>query len=232
MKQVVVITGTSSGIGRATAEKFVEQGYTVHGIDKDQCPVLFIKKTPKFGGYIHHRVNIATEELPDIENVSILINNAGQQTPKSLYEPSIEDDIEVNTKGLIRCTQKYGLQDNIKSVVNLASVSAHNGAEYPGYTASKGAVLSYTVWTAKEIAKYGATCNSISFGGVLTPLNDQVIDDKEKWSQIMDMTPLRKWASSDECAEWVYFLSVVNKSMTGQDLIIDNGEMINHKFVW
>lgn len=230
MLNTVVITGSSNGIGKAAAEKFIANGYHVHGIDKDDAPVFRCKQP--YGKYTHHKLDIAADELPNIENVSILINNAGQQTPASTYHPNHSDDIEVNLKALIKCTQKYGLHKGIRSIINLASVSAHNGAEYPAYTASKGGVLSYTVWTAKEIAKYGATCNSISFGGVRTDLNAVVMNDKTKWDDIMSMTPLQKWATADECADWIYFLSVINKSMTGQDLIIDNGEMINHRFVW
>ena len=48
----------------------------------------------------------------------------------------------------------------------------------------------------------------------------------------MEVTPLKKWATPEEAAEWTYFISVVNKSMTGQDIIIDNGESSYTKFVW
>ena len=86
--------------------------------------------------------------------------------------------------------------------------------------------------TAKEIAKYGATCNSISFGGVLSPVNWGVMNDTSKWNKIMKQTPLGKWATPAESAEWVYFLAIVNKSCTAQDIIIDNGEQYNHTFIW
>ena len=56
--------------------------------------------------------------------------------------------------------------------------------------------------------------------------------DNEAWKEIIDMTPLRKWATPEECAEWIYFLTVINESCTGQDIIIDNGEFYNHTFVW
>ena len=77
-----------------------------------------------------------------------------------------------------------------------------------------------------------ATCNSISFGGVKTHLNFTVMNDDDKWAEIMSMTPLKKWADPEECAEWVYFLTVVNRSCSGQDIIVDNLEILNHKFVW
>ena len=215
----VVITGSSKGIGLATATKFLSSGFIVHGIDLEQGTI-------QHKNYIHYRVDITEYgNLPDIDNVNYLINNAGIQS----NDISV---IDTNLIALIKITEKYGLQPNIKSIVNVGSVSAHTGEEFPWYAASKGGVLPYTKAIANEIAKYGATCNSISPGGVLTELNQSVIDDKECWSKIMEVTPLKKWASAEEISEWIYFMSVVNESMTGQDIIVDNGEMINSKFVW
>lgn len=93
-------------------------------------------------------------------------------------------------------------------------------------------MLAYTINTAKRVAIFRATCNSISPGGVITELNNPVMQDNKKWVSIIGQTPLRKWATADEIAQWIYFISVVNRSMTGQDIIIDNGEMINHRFIW
>ena len=56
-------------------------------------------------------------------------------------------------------------------MLNVCSTSAHNGAEFPEYCASKGGLLAYTKHLAMRIAQYGATCNSISPGGVITPMN-------------------------------------------------------------
>ena len=86
---------------------------------------------------------------------------------------------------------------------------------------------------ASRVAKYKATCNSISCGGVLTDLNKPVIEDRKLWSKIMEVTPLKRWANVDEIAEWIYFITVHNKFMTGQDIVIDGGEKdLNNTFVW
>lgn len=221
----IVVTGASKGIGRAVVKKFLKCGHDVYGIDmENHLYASGVYLGDLAGRYTHYCRNIKNPgALPQISDVDILINNAGTQD---------DDAIDVNLKGLIRSTEEYGLQCNIKSICNLASVSAHNGAEFPYYVASKGGVVSYTRWTAKEVAKYGATCNSLSFGGVLTDLNQPVVDDDDAWEQIMEMTPLKKWMTPEECAEWIYFITVVNKSCTAQDIIIDNGEMYNHRFVW
>ena len=218
----VVITGSSNGIGLACAKKFCSEGHTVFGIDRRHNIYMTSMNYPN---YFHSIADVRLKyDLPYIDDVDILINNAGEQNSK--------DDIETNLQGLINTTETYGLQSHIKSIVNMASVSAHNGAEFPRYVASKGGVLAYTKWTANEIAKYGAICNSLSFGGVITDLNKPVLDDEAKWNKIMDVTPLKKWATAEEAAEWTYFIAVINKSMTSQDIIIDNGESSFTQFVW
>lgn len=215
----VLVTGTSRGMGVEIAKKFLKEGHEVFGLDVAEASIFDTH-------YHHHICDVSLKSsLPDIDEVNILINNAGIQTD------SVKD-IDVNLQGVINCTEKYALHPGITSVLNQASVSAHNGAEFGHYTASKGGVLSYTIWTAKQIAQYGATCNSLSFGGVLTDLNKPVIEDKEAWEEIMMMTPMRKWATEKEAADWAYFMTVVNKSATGQDIIIDNGEYHNHTFIW
>lgn len=213
----VVVTGSSSGIGRAIAMKFLSLGHSVTGID--------IKpSTIDDSRYIHVVTDIACDELPLIDSAEILVNNAGVQDTGR--------DIDVNLKGTIRVTEKYAFTGRIRSVLFIASASASTGSEFPEYVASKGGVVSYMKNVALRLAERGATANSISPGGVLTPLNARVMNDGEKWSRIMELTPLRKWASADEIAEWAYFLTAVNKSMTAQDLIIDNGEAAKAEFVW
>lgn len=218
----VVITGTSAGMGLAAAKKFLKEGHEVFGIDILPCP----KDLENHSCYTHYVANIADNlQLPDIDNVNILVNNAGVQGSGM--------DIDINLKGLMNVTMKYALNNTqIRSVLNQAAASAHMGTEYDEYVASKGGVIAYTKWTAKEIAKYGATCNSLSFGGVETELNKPVMDNPELWEQIMKLTPLRRWTTVDEAAEWIYFFTMMNRSCSGQDLIIDNLESLNGVFVW
>lgn len=110
----------------------------------------------------------------------------------------------------------------------IGSASGHTGAEFPEYTASKGGVLAYTKNVALRIAPYGGTCNSLDFGGVLTELNLPVTEDQKLWDQIMELTPLKRWMTVEEAADWAYFMTVTNHFCTGQNILIDGLEAGMH----
>ncbi len=210
----VLVTGTSKGIGKSIATKFLNEGHTVIGFD-------ILESTINNENYTHYIQNICNE-LPDIENIDILVNNAGIQEGEV---------IKVNLEGTINVTEKY-INPNIKSIVFITSTSATTGSEFPNYVASKGGVLAYMKNVALRISKYKATANSISPGGVITELNSHILNNEKLYKAVLDETLLDKWAEPEEIADFVYFVSVINKSMTGEDIIIDNGEILKSNFIW
>ena len=213
----ILITGTAQGIGKAIATLFLEKGHTVVGIDRQASSITH-------SAYTHVVCDVRDKEhLPSLTDVEILINNAGTQN---------EADIDINLKALIYMTERYGIQPRIRSILHIGSASAHTGAEFPEYCASKGGVLAYTKNVALRVAPFGATCNSLDPGGVLTPLNACVTEDPALWAEIMKETPLKRWATPEEIAEWAYFLTVTNSFCTGQSILVDGGESINYHFVW
>ena len=210
----VLVTGSSNGIGKAIALKFLNNDFEVIGFDIEDSTI-------KDNNYIHYKKSIC-DELPELENIDIIINNAGIQDG---------NPIDVNLKGTINVTEKY-ITPSIKSVVFIASSSASTGSEFPEYVASKGGVVAYMKNVALRISKYGATANSISPGGVITRLNEHILNDENLYKQVLDETLLNKWASTEEIADFAYFISVINKSMTGEDIFIDNGEKLKSNFIW
>ena len=217
----ILITGTSSGIGRATALLFLERGHNVFGID---IQVSTLPQGKHAGRYTHIIADIAGE-LPELPPFEVVIANAGVQQSGR--------DIDVNLKGTIATVEKYAFHEGVRAVLIMCSASAHSGAEFPEYAASKGGLLSYMRNAAQRLARFGAVCNSLSPGGVTTDLNRPVMEDKALWAQIMDCTPLRRWASAEEIAGWIWFLTVENRFCTGQDILVDGGEKdLNTHFVW
>lgn len=221
----VLVTGSSRGIGRATAELFLERGHHVMGIDLLPAGI-------EHPAYAHVVADVRDPgSLPGALAPEVLVNNAGVQDSG--------DDIATNLQGAINVCERYAFAapgsstptPRIRAVVNVGSSSGHTGSEFPAYAASKGGILAYTKNVALRLAPQ-ATCNSVDPGGVSTELNRPVMDDPELWARIMDLTPLRRWATPREIAEWIYFVGVTNRFMTGQNLLVDGGEAGRAEFVW
>lgn len=214
----ILITGSSKGIGKAVSEMFLKKGFEVVGLDR-------LESSLNHPQYQHFVCDVSKKNsLPNIKDVDYIFNNAGTQN---------EDDIKNNLIGSMNVTEKYAFQSSIKAVLFNASASASSGFEFPEYVASKSGLVGYMKNVATRLAEFGAIANSISLGGVLTDSNSPVMEDEKSWNAIMEATPLKKWATLSEVCDWVYFLLVTNKSASGQDFLIDNGEYnLNSTFVW
>jgi len=212
-----VISGASAGIGLAIAERFLAQGHDVFGFDVNKTSL----RDPRYTHFIH---DIRSSTYPDIPDADILINCAG-----TLEEA---DAIDVNLKGTIRFTEHFASSPSLRSVLFIASASARNGAEFPYYVASKAGIVGYMKNLALNLAPRGVTVNSISPGGVITPANRHILESEELYNAVKAETLLGKWATPSEIADLAYFLTVTNRSMTGEDILIDNGEMLRSNFIW
>ena len=215
----VLITGTSSGIGIETARHFLLMGHEVIGIDKKAtCPIDNCM-------YSHVQAQVQYKHLlPDIDGVEVLINNAGTIDEESA--------ISTNLEGYINVIEKYALQPKIKSVVNVASISGHVGLDTMRYAASQGGRLALTKHLAIKLGKaYRARVNSISPGAVMTGLEPNLYANKKLVEAVANENLLHKWIDPKEIAQWIYFVAVINKSMTGQDVLIDNGEVARYNFI-
>jgi len=213
----IVISGSTRGIGRAIALRFLQEGHKVYGFDTGESSI-------DHHGYEHFLHDIRNDGFPEVPGADIIINNAGT------FEE--EDAIDVNLKGTIRFTEHFTESGSLKSVLFIASASARNGSEFPYYAASKAGMVGYMKNTALNLAKRGVTVNSISPGGVITESNAHILESEELYEAVKAESLLGKWAEPEEIAELAYFMTMVNRSMTGEDILIDNGEMLKSNFIW
>lgn len=228
--QKVLITGTSYGVGKATANKFLSMGYTVVGLDWKEATI-------KNDNYTHYICDVGKfEQLPEIKDVHYIVNNAGIVTPKA-------EAIAVNQIGYINILKKYGYDPDLKSIVQIGSTASFKGYDNMEYCSSQGARDALTKWAANNFGRdtRHVIVNGLNLDGIVaadpsrgiegTSLEPELYARPELMDEIANLSILKRLATVEEIAEWVYFLLVKNTVMTGQILSID-GELIGaYKFI-
>lgn len=225
----VLITGTSSGVGKASALKFLSMGYEVVGIDIKPSTIDHTM-------YKHFIADVSkAEQLPDIVGIDIIVNNAGIVTPQ-------KDAIAVNQIGYINVLEKYGEDSKLKSILQVGSTASYKGYDNIRYCSSQGARDALTKWAANN---YGndprhVIVNSLNLDGIVpynpetgtgTELEPELYAHPEMLEEIANLSILKKLTTVEQISEWIYFLTAVNTSMTGQILSID-GELVGaYKFI-
>jgi NAD(P)-dependent dehydrogenase (short-subunit alcohol dehydrogenase family) len=249
-RRVALITGGSSGIGRATADLFSERGYDVAVLDvSEEVEGSRGRQGSKKGGriFIHcdvskeNEVRAAVRKTKEMYgHINCLLNIAGVVLVKPLEEITWEEyrrTFDVNIGGMfLTCKHVVPLMKARKggAIVNMASVSGHVGqVRHAIYGSTKGAVLSFTKALAWELAPHGIRVNSVSPGSVDTPmLRSDVIGEAKRLGVSFDRMKkeregeqaFQRWADPREVAEAIYFLASDSASfITGTDLLVDCG---------
>jgi len=222
MKQkTILITGTSSGIGKASALHFLKLGHIVHGIDKDPSTLC------GWEGYYHYEVNICEKgQLPIITGINHLVFNAGVLQLE-------EDPLGVNLVGTLNCEDVYVKPNlgTLESIVILGSTAAEDGQDCREYVMSKGGLKSYTLYLANALGPHGVRVNCLTPGAGLTEMNRGHFDE-ETLHAVAQQNLLKRWGESYEYAEAIYFLCEKATFTTGANLLADGGEMIYSRYVW
>jgi len=237
---IVIVTGGASGIGYGITTRIVRSGATAVVWDRDKealqkCDEAFKERA------ICRRVDVSSpaeilrafESLRDCELAPThLVNNAGvigRRTNISMIEPcDIDRVMDINFKGLVCCTRyflSYRRQDRGSSIVNLTSIAARTGG-MPGnslYSASKGAISSFTIASAKELAP-AVRVNAIAPGIIDTPIQTDVFESSTDASSMTDYVPMRRLGTAQEVASAVLWLLSDDASyITGTILDVDGG---------
>lgn len=240
--RVCVITGTSRGIGKQTAECFTKEGAVVYANARQEgCLEEWAAEinTEGRGTVIPLYFDITnTEEVrkavlrlkKEQGRIDVLVNNAGMISNQLLGMISMEktrEMFEVNVFGMLELTQmvasRFMMKQKSGSIINIASVTGVEGSRGQiAYSASKGAVISMTKSMAKELAPYHIRVNAVAPGMIQTErLNVTVRDEYKNKVSAIGMGRLGKPKEvADGC---LYLASELSSYTTGQILVIGGG---------
>ena len=247
--RVALVTGAASGIGQATAQRFLAEGARVAAADLngDGLQAEFSGRDGAItvAGDVSEPADAARMAAAAVDSfgaIDILVNCAGIARYTNFLELPLEEwqlVQDVNSTGTFLMAQAVarhmvtqGPADHSRAIVNIASVEAHvvlasSGHPQVHYNASKGAVHMTTRALAIELAPHGIRVNSICPGLTETPLAAYALATPERRASISKQVPLGRVAQPREIAAAALFLASEDASyITGEALVVDGGFMV------
>lgn len=244
---VVIVTGGSSGIGRATCIAFAQEGAIVINADIDvrggKETARIIRELVGESEFIQTNISngkevqaMVTKVLDLHGQVDILVNNARKKASGNdildIDEEIWNQNIAVILYGVFLCSKAVlpSMISHKKGVIiNISSVNSLNayGYNFP-YSAAKAAVNNLTQNMAITYGKYNIRVNAICPGTVRTPAHDKVLkDDPDYFEHMAEFIPLGRVGEPEDIAKSVLFLSSADASwITGHLLVVDGGVSI------
>jgi NAD(P)-dependent dehydrogenase (short-subunit alcohol dehydrogenase family) len=240
--KTAVITGGTSGIGRALSLGLADAGADVIATARRQAQVDSTadeiesrgRKTLRIPSDVCDRTSleaVAAATLAAFGKVDILVNCAGiiRRTPTlTLPEEEWNNILDTNLTGTLRACQVFGklmLERGYGRIVNIASLNSSVAlTEVAAYAASKAAVASLTRSLAVEWSKKGVTVNAIAPGVFVTELNHKLLNSTPRGQELLMRTPMGRFGKTEELIGAAVFLASDGASfVTGQTLPVDGG---------
>ncbi|MCF7516920.1 MULTISPECIES: SDR family oxidoreductase [Pseudoalteromonas] len=240
LNPVVLITGGGRGIGAATAKLFAEQGYDVCiNYKSDQVSAQQVaEELEAFGvnSYLF-QADIADEQQvlamfakldEQVARLDVLVNNAAMMKPQM---PLLEMDakrinaiLSCNVTGAFLCAREAIKRMDKGSIVNVSSGASRTGSpnEYLDYAASKGALDTFTIGLAKEVASKGIRVNAVRPGLIYTDMHRDG-GEMNRVDRLKSKLPLGRGGEADEVASAIYFLASEQASFTTGSFIDVSG---------
>lgn len=239
---VALITGGSSGLGYATAQRFVEGGYQVLITGRNAEKLALAAKEIGCEGLAFDQSHLP--EIPSFikslvakyGRLDVLVNNAGINQKKPLLETSDEDFeriVKVNQAALFSFSREAAkvmqTQADRGSIVHISSMAAQYGIpQVISYSAAKTAVDGMTRAMAVDLGPLGIRVNAVAPGFIETPMSAKALDhDPDRKNRVLSRTPLGKLGRPKDVADAVFFLASEQAAfITGVVLRVDGGNAI------
>ena len=244
-KKVALVTGASSGIGRATAEGLASNGARVAiGFHRNEAGAeAAYSQIVGAGGcaiVLQADVTRASEVESLVEQtvskfgpIDILVNNAGSLVERlkilELTEERWDEVIDLNLKSAFLCSKAVAgsmIERRTGAIINVSSIAGRNGGALGSihYSAAKGGLITFTKGLAKELAPFGVRVNAVSPGVIDTPYHEQ-FSSPEMMKTYAGMIPLGRVGTPVEVGKVICFLASDAASYLAGETIEINGGM-------
>ena len=243
--KVAIVTGGDSGIGRAVSVAFAKEGADVAIVyldeERDAAEAVQLihdlgRRAISIRGDVGNSVfcsSLVDQVVRELGHIDILVNNAAEQHPKERIEDISNDQLlrtfQTNIFSMFYLARNaLGHMKPGSSIINTTSVTAYAGSPMLlDYSATKGAIVSFTRSLALAVIDRGVRVNAVAPGPIWTPLIPSTFP-AEKVEHFGSDTPMKRPGQPDEVAPCYVFLACSDSSyMSGQVLHPNGGKIIN-----